>query len=93
MRILDADCAEVPEDHSLLSLMNGVARDVGVKPRSWALGAHSDMGLPNGLGRTPTINFDPGGPSQAHQPNESVPVADLVAATKMIALALGRWCA
>lgn len=91
--ILDADCAEVPDDHALLSLMSGVARDVGVKPRCWGLGAHSDMGIPNGLGRTPTINFGPGDPSQAHQPNESVPIADLVAATKMIALALGRWCA
>jgi acetylornithine deacetylase len=51
------------------------------------------MGLPTTLGRTPTINFGPGDPSQAHQPNESVPIADLVTCTKMIALALARWCA
>ena len=91
--ILDADCAEVPDDHALLSMMDGVARDVGVRPRRWGLGAHSDMGLPNGLGRTPTINFGPGDPSQAHQPNESVAISELVTATKMIALALTRWCA
>jgi acetylornithine deacetylase len=64
-----------------------------VKPRRWGLGAHSDMGLPNGLGQTPTINFGPGDPSQAHQPNESVAISELVTATKMIALALTRWCA
>jgi acetylornithine deacetylase len=91
--ILDADCAEVPDDHALLSMMDGVARDIGVKPRRWGLGAHSDMGLPNGLGQTPTINFGPGDPSQAHQPNESVAISELVTATKMIALALTRWCA
>lgn len=91
--ILDADCAEVPADHPLLDTMAGVARSVGIPARQWGLGAHSDMGLPTTLGRTPTINFGPGDPSQAHQPNESVPIADLVMGTKMIALALARWCA
>ena len=28
-------------------------------------GAHSDIGLPTGLGRTPTVNFGPGRPSQS----------------------------
>jgi acetylornithine deacetylase len=91
--LLDADCAEVPADHPFLDLMEAVARDVGVAPRRWGLGAHSDMGLPTELGQTPTINFGPGAPSEAHQPNESVPIADLVAATRMMALAIRRWCA
>ncbi len=90
--ILDADCAEVPLEHPFIGAMEDAVRASGKPPRYWGLGAHSDMGLPCGLGATPTINFGPGDPSQAHQPNESVPIADLVAATKIMALAIRRWC-
>jgi acetylornithine deacetylase len=90
--ILDADCAEVPADSPFLAVMEDAARTIGVTPRRWGLGAHSDMGLPTELANTPTINFGPGAPSEAHQPNESVEVTELVAATKMMALAIRRWC-
>ena len=55
-------------------------------------GAHSDIGLPSGLGRTPTVNFGPGDPAQSHQPNEQVSISDLVDCTKAIALAIVSWC-
>jgi acetylornithine deacetylase len=37
-------------------------------------GAHSEMGLPTGLGRTPTVNFSSGDPAPSNQPNECVAV-------------------
>jgi acetylornithine deacetylase len=56
------------------------------------MGAHTDMGIPTELAKTPTVNFGPGDPSQAHQPNEHVSINDLVTCTKVIALAVARWC-
>jgi acetylornithine deacetylase/succinyl-diaminopimelate desuccinylase-like protein len=41
---------------------------------------------------TTTVNFGPGAPSGAHQPKESVEVTELVAPTKIMALAIRRWC-
>ena len=63
-----------------------------LSPRLSGLGAHSDIGLPGGLGRTPTVNFGPGNPAQSHQPNEHVSVRDLVDCTKAIALTIEDWC-
>jgi acetylornithine deacetylase len=91
--ILDADCAEVPREHPFVGAMADALTAAGHAPRFWGLGAHSDMGLPTDMGNTPTIMFGPGDPTQAHQPNEMVPVADLVEATKAMALAIRRWCA
>lgn len=90
--ILDADCAEVSTSHPFVSTFEDACGAAGEVPVLWGLGAHSDMGIPNGLGQTPTVNFGPGDPSEAHQPNESVTVSELVKATKIIALTVARWC-
>jgi len=55
-------------------------------------GAHSDIGLPTGLGQTPTVNFGPGDPAMAHQLNERVTIESLVACTRAIALTIVEWC-
>jgi acetylornithine deacetylase len=91
--ILDADCAEVPADHPFLGTMADALTAAGRAPRFWGLGAHSDMGLPTDMGQTPTIMLGPGDPTQAHQPNESVPLADLIETTTIMALGIRRWCA
>jgi acetylornithine deacetylase len=90
---LDADCAEVKPDHPFVTAMQEAVGAAGLSTRLSGIGAHTDMGLPNELGRTPTVNFGPGDPTQAHQPNERVSVEDLVACTRGIALTIARWCA
>ena len=90
--ILDADCAEVPADHPFVASFQSATKKAGLDPRLCGFGAHSDIGLPTGLGCTPTVNFGPGDPAQSHQPNECVAVRDLVDCTKAIALAIHTWC-
>lgn len=90
--ILDADCAEIPADSPFVTLFQSAVAQVSLSPALSGFGAHSDIGLPTGLGRTPTINFGPGDPAQAHQPNERVSVRDLVDCTKAIALVIQKWC-
>lgn len=89
--ILDADCAEVPADHPFVAAFQGAVAEAKLSPVLTGFGAHSDIGLPTGLGGTPTVNFGPGDPAQSHQPNERVSVRDLVDCTKAIALAIHRW--
>ncbi len=90
--ILDADCAEVPSDSPFVAAMRESVAAAGLSPALTGFGAHSDIGLPTKLGRTPTVNFGPGDPAMAHQPNERVAIADLVDCTRAIALTIERWC-
>lgn len=88
--ILDADCAEVPADHPFVTTFQSAVAEAAMPPGLVGFGAHSDIGLP-GLFGTPTVNFGPGDPALCHQPNEHVPVADLMSCTTAIALAIARW--
>jgi acetylornithine deacetylase len=90
--ILDADCAEVQQNHSIINTFAEACAAASHPFQLWGMGAHTDMGIPTDLAKTPTINFGPGDPSQAHQPNEHVSIDELVTCTKVIALAVARWC-
>jgi acetylornithine deacetylase len=90
--ILDADCAEIPSDNPFVGVFQEAVKEANLSPVLSGFGAHSDIGLPTGLGNTPTVNFGPGDPAQAHQPNERVSVRDLVDCTKAIAIAVEKWC-
>jgi acetylornithine deacetylase len=89
---LDADCAEVPADHPFLGTFQSAVTAAGLNPTLSGFGAHSDIGLPTGLGQTPTVNFGPGDPRMAHQPNERVTIDSLIACTRALALTIERWC-
>lgn len=91
--ILDADCAEVPMGHPIIDSFREAYQQAGEEPVFWGHGAHTDMGVPTERGGTPTVNFGPGDPNRAHQPNESVTSAELVRATKIMALTIASWCA
>ncbi len=90
--ILDADCAEVKRDHPIIDAFAEACAAATHPFKLWGIGAHTDMGIPTELAKTPTINFGPGDPSQAHQPNENVSIDDLLICTKVIALVVARWC-
>ena len=89
--ILDADCAEIPADHPFVTIFQSAVSASKLSPVLSGFGAHSDIGLPTGLGQTPTVNFGPGDPAQSHQPNERLSVRDLVDCTKAIALTIEAW--
>ena len=75
--ILDADCAEVSADHPFVAVFQNAVSEVGLDPRLSGFGAHSDIGLPTGLGRTPTVNFGPGDPAQSISRTSASPSAIL----------------
>ncbi len=89
--LVDADCGETPGDHRLSRLMQGAARVAGAEGRMEGMSSHTDMGLLVNAG-IPTVNFGPGAPSVAHQPDEHVTERELLQATTALALAIAAWC-
>jgi acetylornithine deacetylase len=90
--LVDADCGETPGDHPLPALLHDAARVVGAqKSRMEGMCSHTDMGLLVNAG-IPTVNFGPGAPSVAHQPDEHVTETELLHATTALALTIAAWC-
>jgi acetylornithine deacetylase len=89
--LLDADCGETPANHPFVQLCADNLSEIGRPPKLEGLGCHTDMGWFVNVG-IPTVNFGPGTPRIAHQNDENVPEADLLDATRMIALTILDWC-
>jgi acetylornithine deacetylase len=89
--LVDADCAETPADHPLPKTVHAAARLAGIERPLEGMSSHTDMGLLVNAG-IPTLNFGPGAPSVAHQPDEHVTERDLLQATVTLALAIATWC-
>jgi acetylornithine deacetylase len=89
--LVDADCAETPADHHLPRLLHAAAQQAGAASRMEGMASHTDMGLLVNAG-IPTVNFGPGAPSVAHQPDEHITEEDLLRATIALALTIAQWC-
>ncbi len=89
--LVDADCGETPADHLLPQLLHRAAQTAGADSRMEGMSSHTDMGLLVNAG-IPTVNFGPGAPSVAHQPDEHVSERDLHQATVALALTIAEWC-
>ncbi len=89
--LVDADCGETPGDHRISRMVHDAARLAGAESRMEGMSSHTDMGLLVNAG-IPTVNFGPGAPSVAHQPDEHVSERDLLLATTTLALVIAEWC-
>jgi acetylornithine deacetylase len=58
----------------------------GAPQETWGAPYGSDLRLMNGLGGVPTVHYGPGDAALAHAPNESVPISEVLTATRTLAL-------
>lgn len=82
-----------PTEDPIVTTVRGAAADVLAQPpqlRGMPYGC--DLGLMVGLGRIPTVVFGPGDVRDAHAPDESVAVDELVAAAQTLAITALRYC-
>jgi len=83
----------VPQDHPIVAAVCSAYRDVeGCAARVEGMTYGADMRLLVNEGRTPTVLFGPGDVRRAHQPDEYVPVADLIVVVRTLALTTLRFC-
>lgn len=83
----------IPSDHSLVRLVSNAHESLeGSAPDVHGAPYGSDLRLMVGLGHVPTLHYGPGNVRHAHAPNEHVPVAQLRAVTKTLALSILRFC-
>ncbi len=76
-----------------VTTVRAAATDVlGREPALRGMPYGCDLGLTVNAGGIPTVVFGPGDVRDAHRPDESVPVEELVAAARTLALAIVRYC-
>jgi acetylornithine deacetylase len=85
--------ARIPADHPLVETVGGTfAEAVGAPARVEGVTYGSDMRLLANEGNTPAVLFGPGDVRRSHKPDEFVPLDDLVAVTRTLALTAVRFC-
>lgn len=89
--LVNADCGEIAADHDFVKACQQALTSMGEPPILEGCYFHTDMGWLERVG-IPSLNFGPGNPADAHQNDESVPIDELIKATKMIALTVMDWC-
>lgn len=90
--LLEADCAEVGENHPIVKTIKESCSLIQPVVRLTGSGFHTDIGWLSRLCKIPTINFGPGNPALAHHSNEYVNIYDLVKVTQIIAITCIKWC-
>lgn len=90
---LIAEGAEIPRDHPIVTTVAEAYREVtGQEPVYSGRTGAADTRYLIRHGDTPSVIFGPGVTAQMHATNESVPLENLVIATKTLALAIHEWC-
>jgi len=85
--------AAIAVDDPLVTTVSDAYRDVaGSPPEIAGMPYGADMRLLVREANVPTVLFGPGDVRRAHAPDEFVPVADLEAVTRTLALAILRFC-
>ena len=85
--------ARIPEGHPFLDLVSEAHADLhGTPPRVGGVPWGSDLRLLTELGGIPTLHYGPGDLAVCHAVNEHVPVAELAAAARTVALIVLRYC-
>ena len=85
--------AETPVDDPLVTTLAQAATDAtGMAPRLEGVTFGADMRLLVNAGGIPTVLFGPGDVRRAHSPDEYVPIAELTATAKTLALLALRFC-
>ena len=84
---------QVDDDALVAQLVSGAhARVHGSRPQVHGAPYGSDQRLLTGLGGVPAVHYGPGDVRQAHAPDESVPVQELVDVTRTLVLLLATAC-
>ena len=87
------DSAFTATDHPIVTtLAEAFAATSGGATRLEGMTYGADMRLLANVGNIPTVMFGPGDVRRSHRPDEYVPVADLAAVTRALALAALRFC-
>ena len=85
--------ASIPVDHPLVQTLSAAYCDAAGSPATiQGMTYGADMRLLINEGQTPTLMFGPGDIRRAHSPNENVPVDELIACTRTLALGILRFC-
>jgi acetylornithine deacetylase len=84
---------ELPLDHPLVQIMKSSFSEIfNTEPVLAGTPWGADMGLLTHHGNIPGVIFGPGDMRVIHFPNEFIEIDKLIAATKVIALAILDWC-
>ena len=85
--------ASTPVEDPIVACVQEAYADTGAgEPALKGMPYGADMRLLVNQARTPTVLFGPGDVRNAHQPDEFVPLQDLLAVTRTLALATVRFC-
>lgn len=80
------------EDPIVTTVTGASGAVTGQAPAVCGMPYGCDLGLTVNVGAIPTVVFGPGDVRDAHRPDESVPIAELVTAARALAVAALRFC-
>lgn len=85
--------ASIPIDHPIVTTVSDAFQNItGTPAHLQGMTYGADMRLLVNQGGTPTLLFGPGDVRKAHQPDEYVPIKDLVTTVRTLALTALRFC-